>query len=107
MPLRSHSEDGAYRSNLTSHCAEFVRLVNLDALVPHLRQMGLLTSVEVEEWIKMTTSSSRNVQVLHLLTVLERKGRQGVCGVIQALKDEKEHTGHEELADTLIQAYGE
>ena len=41
-----------------------------------------------------------------MLTILDKKGKQGVCGVIQALKEDYEHTGHDELASVLEKAYG-
>lgn len=90
---------------LMDHTSAFIRLVKLDSLVPALCQMGLLSSDDLEGILKKDRSDSRNYQILHMLSILSKKGTQGVRGLIQALKQDSEHTGHEELANILMDAY--
>jgi hypothetical protein len=92
---------------LTHFCADFERLVNLDSLSPHLCKEGLLTSSELEEWLRIKPGSSRSHQILHLLSILDKKGEKGILGVIGALKMEDCHAGHYELAEILTMQFHE
>ena len=104
--LSCNGEEPWPSTSLTNHSKEFVRLVNLESLMPHLCQRGLLGPNELEWWLNQNQNNDRNLKVLHMLTILNKKGKQGVHGVIQALKDDCEHMGHDELASMLEEAYG-
>ena len=104
--LSCNGEEPRPSTSLTNHSKEFVRLVNLESLMPHLCQRGLLGPNELEWWLNQNQNNDRNLKVLHMLTILNKKGKQGVHGVIQALKDDCEHMGHDELASMLEEAYG-
>ena len=82
--------------------SDFERLVNLDSLIPHLCDRGLLTSGELEGWLQMKPGNSRSCQILHMLTILDKKGRAGFSGVVYSLKMDGNHTGHDELAEILL-----
>ena len=45
--------------------------------------------------------------MLHFITLLDRKGKKGFEGVVEALKEDKDHLGHEELADVLTERFSE
>ncbi len=78
---------------------------NLDSLTPLLCKQGLIHASEMEGLLQAKLIHSRSFQMLHVLTLLEKKGRVGVEGVIQALKDDEIHMGHVDLADKLTEAY--
>lgn len=92
---------------LTRFSNEFGRLVNLDSLVPSLCGEGLLSSTDVEQLLHdaKTFHNSRSYQILHLLTILDRKGVAGVFRVIHVLATDREHAGHEDLAQILKEEY--
>ena len=93
-------------SELTRFSKDFERLVNLDSLVPSLCEGGLLNNAEVEQLLDAKTcNNSRSYQILHLLTILDRKGMAGVFGVIHVLATDREHTGHDDLAQILKGEY--
>ena len=48
---------------------------------------------------------SRSCRILHLLTILDKKGKAGFKGVIEALKVEEGHAGHDDLAEILAKEY--
>ena len=79
---------------------------NLDSLVPLLCQRSLIHSSQVDGLLQTKLLHSRSYQMLHLLSLLEKKGKVGVAGVIQALRDDEVHIGHVDLADKLTKAYG-
>ena len=74
--------------------------------MPNLCQRGLVGPNELEWWLKQNHNNNRSYKVLHMLTILDKKGKEGVRGVIQALKQDCEHTGHDELANMLERDYG-
>lgn len=79
---------------------------NLASLTPHLFERGLIHSRDMEGLLQAKLALPRSYQMLHVLTLLERNGRAGVEGVIQALRDDNAHIGHADLADKLTEAYG-
>ena len=89
-------------SPLISFNAHFQRLSNLDTLVPLLCEQGILQTTELEALLQY---SHRFEKVSFLLTVLDKKGRAGLDGVIGCLKKDDDHIGHQELASILEHHY--
>jgi len=83
--------------------------VNLDIILPVLYQKGVLSSEDVNSLVNIRTVSggSRSYQVLHFVTILNKKGKRGFDRVVEALREDKEHMGHEELAEILSQKQSE
>ena len=52
--------------------------------------------------VRTVSGGTRSYQVLHFITLLDRKGKKGFEGVVEALKEDKDHIGHDELADTKL-----
>lgn len=73
--------------------------------MPRLCKEGLLHSSDMDEWLRVKPSNSRTIQIIHILAILDKKGRSGVCGLIRTLKEEKDHTGHIDLVEILVKEY--
>ncbi len=89
---------------LSRCCSDIERLVNLDTVTPILYQNGVLNTEDITSLVNTRTVSggTRSYQVLRFVTILDSKGKKGFEGVVKALKEDKEHMGHEELADILL-----
>jgi len=74
---------------LTRFDVDFQKLVNLDTLIPLLNQDGILSPVELRELHVVHRSESWRIS--YLLSVLDRKGKQGIKALIFALKSDEEH----------------
>lgn len=88
---------------LTRFDVDFQKLVNLDTLIPLLNQGGILSPVELRELYVVHRSESWRIS--YLLSLLDRKGKQGIKALIFALKSDEEHMGHQELGAHLEEEY--
>ena len=88
---------------LTRFDVDFQKLVNLDTLIPLLNQGGILSPVELRELYVVHRSESWRIS--YLLSMLDRKGKQGIKALIFALKSDEEHMGHQELGAHLEEEY--
>lgn len=89
---------------LTKFSMEFERLLNPEPFLIVLSSKGILLDEELEKLFD-DPRQSRSMQILRLLTVLNKKGRKGVMTVIESLEEERNHIGHEELAEILRKEY--
>lgn len=71
--------------------------LNVKSLLPYLIKERLLTRDEQEH----LESKLPYDQSCYLLSILQRKGNDGFKRFLKCLKEEKEHLGHEYLADHL------
>lgn len=78
------------------------KYINMVSLIPYLNKYGILTSEE--RFYLNNNSKSPTEKVNYLLQYLEHKGEETVQKFLQALKDEREHSGHVELCRLLKQA---
>ena len=77
------------------------KYINMVSLIPYLNKHGILTSDE--RFYLNNSSKSPSEKVTFLLQYLERKGEETVQKFLQALKEEREHSGHTELCRLLKQ----
>ena len=77
------------------------KYINMVSLFPYLNKYGILTSEE--RFYLSNNSKSPSEKVNYLLQYLERKGDETVQKFLQALKEEREHSGHAELCKLLKQ----
>lgn len=84
------------------HMDDIVQLVDLNTLVPILLKYGLLTSEESEVLYsdKLLTRSERKRK---LAEYMASKGDRSPDLFLQALKEEPEHLGHQDLHSKLSQ----
>ena len=102
MVSHDQQRDEDYRRILQNNEKNITRLTNLECLLPVLRTKWLLTENELRLLREMPQyeihRTSKLVQIL-----LTKGGRNAVDLFIEALQDEKEHIGHNELAKVLLQ----
>ena len=80
---------------------KFHELINLSALVPHLKSKLLLS--REEEDVMTNNLYTRQDRVTKLLQFIPNKGRQGCLLFLQAIKEEDTHVGHKELYQIILQ----
>lgn len=80
---------------------EINQYINLDCLVPHLNKYGILT--ETDYFHLTNFCKARREKVDYLFQMLPSKGAKAVHKFVTALKEEREHTGHEVLCELLVQ----
>jgi len=85
---------------LTRFDVDFQKLVNLDTLIPLLNQGGILSPVELRELHVVHRSESWRIS--YLLSVLDRKGRQGIKALIFALKSTADLAQCPQSADLIV-----
>ena len=61
---------------LTDCASAFIRLVDINTLYPVLLQMRVLSQNDLDDLLKFCSSRPRNVNILHLLSVLDKKRRK-------------------------------
>ena len=77
------------------HCSDIVQTLNMEMLTPHLLQNGLLAPSEYQELDALGTSWKQ--AKYFLLIVLPTKGEGGFKRFLKCLKEEREHSGHQDL----------
>ena len=102
MVSHDQPRDEDYRRILQNNEKRITDLTNLECLLPILRIKGLLTENELRLLRELSQyeihRTSKLVQIL-----LTKGGRNAVNLFIEALQDEEEHIGHNELARVLLQ----
>ena len=93
--IESHEE---WPSLLAPHSREIIDSLNMEMLVPHLIQKGLLTR---SEYCELDSSPSWKRSEHYVLKILPTKGEQGLRRFVECLKDESEHSGHQDLFKSL------
>jgi hypothetical protein len=99
-PAYNHTEWAELTTPLTTFNPYFQRFANLDTLIPLLCERRLLQASEVEHLVE---HNQRSTQISCLLAMLDRKGPGGVAAVIDCLKQDESHLGHQDLASILEQ----
>ena len=85
---------------VNKHHCRIIELLNVDALLPHLWEKGLLTRSERDTlYSKYLTPCQK---ATHLLTVLPRKGKCAFELFKECLSDCKDHLGHEDVLKCLV-----
>ena len=80
-------------------------LLNLSALVPHLKKYSLVTLSELDYLSRGHMEPSETIQ--QFLRILDTKGGTAHCLFLQCLAEENTHPGHAEIKDVLTKALGE
>ena len=83
---------------LRNHLQLIQRLVKLECLLPWLYQESVLNDEEIEG---LHSKPSHGCKVMVLVQAIEKKGKTGIRGLVYCLENEKDHVGHEELAEEL------
>ena len=78
---------------------EIVTLLDLDAIRPHLVQVGLLTEEERELLSEQSLSS--RVRKQELTKILSQKGSGCVSKFLECLSREKSNSGHAQLLEAI------
>jgi len=92
-------------TSLSPFLLDFQKLVNIGTLKPLLTRNKVINMSDLAK-LNRLYNEPRSIQVDHLVEILGTKGRDGVCGLIESLKEDQEHSGHWELASILNHAYG-
>ncbi len=83
----------------TGYRSQFVQLVSLQPLIPHLNKLGLLSREEQQELTNPHHTEGRRIR--KLLDIVAGKGPEGYTLLKDALCAEITHTGHGILSDIL------
>lgn len=75
--------------------------IDMNSLIPYMNKYRILT--KDERFYLNDSSKPPSEKVTYLLSCLERKDYKTVYNFIQALKEEKEHSGHVKLCSLLEQ----
>lgn len=78
--------------------------VSLPDLIPHLNYHGVLTDEENDALLDSKVSHKE--RILKLLSFIEKKPSIMYHNFLQALEDDKNHAGHQVLAEMLRNASG-
>ena len=105
FPFMSADLEGESLPPLTAFSADFQEFVNLDTLVPHLCQKKILLPTDIYTLGYHTHTLSRSKEITSLLSLLSRKGKRGIDGLILSLQADKEEIGHNDLAGILKKVY--
>ena len=85
---------------LKQHFEVVMQNLSIEALLPQLLKNNLLTQSEYQE-LDCVKETSRKQNQYFLLIVLPRKGKNAFKVFLECLKAEKDHLGHQELAELL------
>ena len=85
---------------LRKHLQVFRDRIDFDQLLPQLYQDSVLSYEE--EIMKIQLEKSRAIQTMHLVHMIEKKGKTGLKMFVNSLKKEMQHIGHHELASDLV-----
>lgn len=80
---------------VTDHCHDIIQSLNMEMLTPHLLQNDLLAPPEYQQLDALGTSWKQ--AKYFLLNVLPTKGQDGFKRFMKCLKEEKEHSGHQDI----------
>ncbi len=83
----------------TGYRSQFVQLVSLQPLIPHLNKLGLLSREEQQELTNPHHTEDRRIR--KLLDIVAGKGPEGYTLLKDALREEITHTGHGILSGIL------
>ena len=81
-----------------------VKYINLSALLPYLNKQQLLTDLENEVLCNLLIPHRSRVQ--KLLQFMEAKGERGFRLFLEAISEEPEHLGHQDLTE-MFNSYSE
>ena len=95
--------DPNLRKILQKHHNDIASSVQLQHLLPILRDKGLVTDPEFESLLTTTAESSYEKNK-KMVSIILQKGRKAFDLFVKALQNEKDHIGHKSLADTLVAA---
>jgi hypothetical protein len=84
---------------LKEHHCRIIEYLNVNTLLPHLWENGLLTPNE-RDWLDSMRKTPRE-QARYLLRILPGKGKRGFKRFLECLREEKYHLGHEDLVKCL------
>lgn len=80
---------------VTEHCHDIIQSLNMEMLTPHLLQNNLLAIPEYQQLDAQGTPWKQSEYFV--LRVLPTKGEEGFKRFLNCLKEEKEHSGHQDL----------
>ncbi len=89
---------------LKEHHCRFIEYLDVNTLLPHLWEKGLLTPNE-RDWLDSMRKTPRE-QARYLLRILPGKGKHGFKRFLECLREEKYHLGHEDLVKCLDHSSG-
>ena len=84
---------------LKEHHCKIIEYLDVNTLLPHLWEKGLLTPNERDILDSMHTTPRK--QARYFLKILPGKGKHGFKRFLECLRDEKYHLGHEDLVKCL------
>ena len=89
---------------LKQHQLNFIQLINLQSLIPHLNEQDLITRDEQDRLTNpLLTECER---IVDLLYIIERQGAEAYPHFLEAIKQETTHSGHKVLYDILVPKSG-
>jgi hypothetical protein len=80
---------------IMEHFPDIIQTLNMGTLGPYLFQNGLLTPPEYQELDALPTPSKQ--AKYFLLNVLPSKGEHGLKLFLKSLKEETQHSAHQDL----------
>ena len=86
--------------SLLKYMDEIVKLVDLKALVPVLNKHSVITGEESEQLLNPNLTSHDRKR--KLTEFMDNKGKKGRNLFLQALLEEKEHIGHQQLYELIV-----
>ena len=89
---------------LTQYESDLIRTLNLSYLIPHLTKCRLLSSNDEDVLTKSISELTRQDSIRKFLAILKTKGQTAFSLFMDALKNEKDHLGHESLHKMLTNA---
>lgn len=84
---------------LKEHHCRIIEYLDVNTLLPHLWEKGLLTPNERDMLDSMHTTPRK--QARYLMRILPGKGKLGFKRFLECLHEEKYHLGHEDLIKCL------
>ena len=96
---REKKWESEWSQSLKEHHCKIIEYLDVNTLLPHLWEKGLLTPNERDMLDSMHTTPRK--QARYLLRILPGKGKRGFKLFLESLRDEKYHLGHEDLVKCL------
>ena len=84
---------------LKEHHCRIIEYLDVNTLLPHLWEKGLITPNERDMLDSMQSTPRK--QARYLLRILPGKGKLGFKRFLECLREEKYHLGHEDLIKCL------
>lgn len=91
--------EGEWSQCLKEHHCRIIEYLDVNTLLPHLWEKGLLTPNERDTLDSMRMTPREKAR--YLLRRLQGKGKRGFKLFLECLRDEKYHLGHEDLVKCL------